>query len=407
MLEDFFLVSAETHLLREKVKILIVDDLEENLFALEALIRNPELDILKAKSGNQALDLLLEHDFALALVDVQMPLMDGFELAELMRSIEKTKSVPIIFVTAGSRNQERLFKGYESGAVDFLYKPLDPLIIKNKVNVFFKLDLQKKILEAQLKELSKHEKALQASQEHLKKALQIREEFLSIASHELNTPLTPLKLHVQMLAREIKKSNDSSVSRQKMEKFLHVSDRQITRLSKLVDELLDVSRISNGKLSLQLQSLNLVEVVDEVLDHFHEQITSSNCHFTLTKPDKLMGFWDRDRIVQVITNLVSNALKYGNGKPIQFHLYQNQKQNLAEFSIQDFGLGIDSKDQQRIFEKFERATRCTSGINGLGLGLYIVKEIIAAHGGKITVESELGKGSLFKVRLPLALKSAS
>jgi PAS domain S-box-containing protein len=639
----------------EKVKILLVDDLEENLIALSALIRGPEIQIFTARSGNEALELLLRHDFGLAMIDVQMPVMDGFELAALMKSTEKTKAVPIIFVTAGSRDQERLFKGYESGAVDFLYKPLDALIVKNKVKVFFQLDRQKKLLVSQLEQIreseefknriiessrdciqvlsldgtllsmsasgkrllelknptsainapwfelwrgddlqhardafhiaasggtghfigycitqtgkpkwldvvvspitnskgqpekllavardvteqSLYEEALKESEGHFRllaeaipqivftadslgsidywnkrwtqytgdslesgtrkglqgiifpdqiesylskwkeaiqsgepfsfeallkdkqsqyrwhlvraiplrnssgqifkwfgtfteihaqkqleedlkisqdslrhalevaeKSLQLREEFLSIASHELNTPLTPLKLHIQMISRAIQRRGLESLRREHIEKFLNTSDRQVSRLAGLVNDLLDVSRISNGKFVFKFEEVDLAELVQETLESFSEQLRIAKCQVEVKTEVKVLGHWDRQRIQQVLSNLISNAVKYGAGKPISISI--GRTHDSAHIEIQDHGIGISKSDQQRIFDKFERAIMSTSGISGLGLGLYIVKEIINAHHGTISISSEPEKGCTVSIGLPLSQSS--
>ena len=175
-------------------KCLIVDDLKENLIALRSLLKDLNVEVLEASSGLEALEILLQHDVALSLVDVQMPEMDGFELAEIMRSTEKTKGIPIIFVTAAETDSRRVFQGYEAGAVDFLQKPLAPAIVKSKVCIFLELYIQKMKLQDKLKKIKETEAYLQ-------KALKSRDEFLSICSHELKTPLTTLKMQIQITNR--------------------------------------------------------------------------------------------------------------------------------------------------------------------------------------------------------------
>jgi signal transduction histidine kinase len=381
----------------DKTKILIVDDLEGNLIALQALLKDSlsksdDLEIFKAISGTQALGLLLDHDFALAMIDVQMPGMDGFELGELMRGAEKTKHVPIIFVTAGARDSRHTFKGYESGAVDFLYKPIDPQIVRSKVQIFVELDQQKRLLKDQLAQMKQKETELQ-------KALAIRDEFLGIASHELRTPLTSLKLHLQMISRNVKKQGLQSIAPARFEKMLDTANRQVENLTKLISDLMDVSRIAGGKLILEPEEMDLVVMLQEVAEYFSEHLATAECRLVLRAPEPLIGLWDRQRVQQVVVNLISNALKYGPGAPIEVEAVRSG--GIARLSVRDGGIGIAIEDQERIFERFERAVHGKDSVSGLGLGLFIVKQIVVALGGCIEVESKLGRGSTFTVELPL------
>jgi signal transduction histidine kinase len=378
-----------------KTKILIVDDLDENLVALKALLKSisadESLEIHSAISGVQALNLLLDQDFALALIDVQMPGMDGFELAELMRGKEKTKNVPIIFVTAGAQDAKHTFKGYETGAVDFLYKPLDARIVKSKVRVFIELDQQRRMLQKQLAQTVVNEQELQ-------KALLIRDEFLGIASHELRTPLTSLKLHLQMVARSVRKEGLASISVERFEKMIHISNKQVDVLTHLIEDLMDVSRITHGKMVLDPEAVDIVALTQEVLEYFSENLLSSGCQIQLDAPDSLVEVIDRQRTQQVIVNLISNAIKYGPHAPIEVKVWQEEK--TLSFSVKDHGTGIAEKDKERIFERFERAVESQNAVSGLGLGLFIVKQIVTAQGGTIEVESEVRKGSTFTVKIP-------
>src|SRR5690606_21476237 len=212
-----------------EAKLLIVDDLPENLMALEALISGPERRVFKATSAEQALELLLDHEFALAILDVQMPGMDGFELAELMRGTEKTKDIPIVFVSAAGREMNYAFKGYEHGAVDFLHKPLDAYAVKTKVKVFTDLYRQRKALVRQLQALEQGREEqeallseLRATQEELQRAVRMRDDFMSIVSHELRTPLNGLILETQLRKLHLKKNNAAAFS---MDKLQAMSDR--------------------------------------------------------------------------------------------------------------------------------------------------------------------------------------
>jgi signal transduction histidine kinase len=378
-----------------KVNILLVDDLDENLRALEALLRLDSVEVVKARSGSEALQKLLEEEFALALVDVQMPEMSGFELAELMRNFERTRHVPIIFVTAADRSTQRTFQGYESGAVDFLYKPLDPHIVKSKVRVFVELERKKRLVEYQISELFQTKLELQ-------KALEVRNEFMSIASHELKTPITSLKLQLQMMIRQATVNPNIPVLSQKIIRSLGVCTNQVRKLVSLVEDLLDVSKIEAGKLFFRFEVVELSPLIDEVIERFHEQLESVSCPIEVRIESQIRGQWDRDRLEQVIINLLSNVVKYAPGKPVLIEARKDR--DYVEIGVKDLGPGIPQEKQQVIFERFERAID-SAHISGLGMGLFIAKQIVQGHEGKIWVESDGEHGSRFLVRLPLKVAS--
>jgi signal transduction histidine kinase len=239
-------------------------------------------------------------------------------------------------------------------------------------------------------------------QNDLKAAVVARDEFLSIASHELNTPLTPLKLQIQLLMRTLSRESQLNLKPEKLHKILASSDLQLNRLSKLVTDLLDISRITSGKISLNIEEFDLVDLVNELVERFKGPIAESGCEISVHSAKKqIKVMLDRLRIEQVVVNLLTNALKYGSGKPVQILLEGTDHR--ARFIIMDNGIGISSWDKQRIFERFEQV-RSKHQIGGLGLGLYIVRQILANHGGTIDVESEQGQGSRFIVDLPLKLE---
>lgn len=231
-----------------------------------------------------------------------------------------------------------------------------------------------------------------------REAIRTRDEFLSIASHELKTPLTPLKLQTQALIRTLKNGSLASINPDRLKKMLDTSDRQIERLARLIDELLDISRISSGKLEISLIEFDLVELIHEVFERFSEQISGAGSSLELNLPKSLIVNLDPFRIEQVLINLLTNAIKYGEGKKIELHCHKVNEEVLIYF--RDHGIGIPLEDQSRVFDRFERAVS-SSHFGGLGLGLYIVSQILESHQGKITLQSEPGKGSTFKVTLPL------
>jgi PAS domain S-box-containing protein len=235
-------------------------------------------------------------------------------------------------------------------------------------------------------------------------AISARDEFLSIASHELRTPLTPLQITFQRLLRDRSRERLDKVESERLRTMLTRSERQVHRLTALIDNLLDVSRISSGRLRLQRERLDLSEVVREVVSRFTEELSRAQCATELRIDASVVGDWDRLRVEQVVTNLLGNALKYGAGKPIEIHVGGSQDQ--AQLSVRDHGIGIEPGSIARIFDRFERAVSSRS-YGGLGLGLYITRQIVEAHGGTIRVSSEIGSGSHFVVELPTEAADAS
>jgi signal transduction histidine kinase len=388
-----------------QAKLLIVDDLPENLLALEALIKREDRIVYKALSADEALSLLLQHEFAMAILDVQMPGMNGFELAELMRGTEKTRNIPIVFVSAAGRELNYAFKGYESGAVDFLYKPLDIHAVKSKVNVFVDLFRQSKAMKQQVEALerSRREQAalleqLQSTQLELEQAVRMRDDFMSIVAHEVRTPLNGLILETQLRKMHLARGNAAAFTLEKMHAMVDRDERQIKSLIRLIEDMLDVSRIRTGKLSIRPTRFDLSALVEDLLQNFAPQIEAAESSVTLQAGHPVVGHWDEFRIEQVISNLLTNALRYGAKSPITVKVYSESGQALVE--VQDLGIGIGEENQKRIFQQFERVC-AKHAVAGLGLGLFISEQIVTAHGGSITVQSRIGEGALFRVCLPL------
>ena len=243
---------------------------------------------------------------------------------------------------------------------------------------------------------------IKANERKLEQALKSRDEFLSIASHELKTPLTSLKLQSQMVLRALKNKDSKILDVGRIENQAKQTDALVSRLSHLIDDMLDVSRIKNGKLRLNKSSEDMVEIIQDILSRMENQFNEGPGLPAIHAPDKLLGFWDRFRLDQVFGNLLTNALKYGLGKAISIEIKETSH-GKALIGIKDQGLGISKLDQERIFGRFERAVS-SSEVSGLGLGLFITKEIVESHGGIIWVESEIHTGSTFWVELPLFLE---
>jgi signal transduction histidine kinase len=373
----------------EPVYFLLVDDLEENLVSLEALLRREGLVLLKARSGPEALELLLRHEIALALLDVQMPGMDGFELAELMRGNERTGRVPIIFLTAGHTDRQRRFRGYEAGAVDFLQKPVEPDVLRSKASVFFELYRQQQLLAFQRDELKIYAAALKESDRR-------KDEFLATLAHELRNPLAPISngLHVLRM----------SPKEEVVEDVRNMMERQMTHLVRLIDDLLDVSRVSQGKIELRRSHVTVQDALRSALEASRSYIEASRHTLKMNVPAE--PIWlnaDITRLAQIISNLLNNAAKYTpEGGSIELSVRTENDQ--AVISVADNGLGIPQDMLPKVFELFTQVNRnLDRSQGGLGIGLALVRQLVKIHGGSIEAESDgADKGSTFTVRLPLA-----
>ena len=391
-------------------KLLIVDDLPENLMALDALIRGPLRTVYQANSADAALALMLEHEFALAILDVQMPGMNGFELAEMMRGTERTRHIPIIFVSAAGSELNYAFKGYESGAVDFLQKPLDGHVVISKVNVFVDLHRHRKALKHEMDALAAAHlqteqlvQQLQAAQSELQRAVRMRDDFMSMVSHELRTPLNTLYLETQVRKLHLAKGNLAPFEPAKLPSMIERDQRQIQNMVRLIDDMLDVTRLRRGALSIQPKPVDLSQMAARVVESLVQQAETVGSTITLHAAEPVRGVWDEFRVEQVLTNLLTNALRYGGGKPVRVDVgaAASGVTPTAFITVQDGGVGIATGDQQRIFEQFERIDDSKKYAAGLGLGLYITRQIVRAHGGEIGVESTPGAGAVFRVTLPL------
>ncbi|MDM9644800.1 response regulator [Rhizobium sp. S163] len=373
----------------DPVKFLLVDDLSENLLSLEALLRREGLMLLKAQSGDQALELLLDHDVALALIDVQMPGLNGFELAELMRGNERTRRVPIIFVTAGTTDGQRRFHGYEAGAVDFIQKPIEADVLRSKADVFFELYRQRQQIAAQRDELEMQAKALQQADRR-------KDEFLATLAHELRNPLAPLRHGLDLL-----RMNPDSKSAGEVKEMM---DRQLVHLVRLIDDLLDVSRVSQGKIELRRNKIRIDEVFRSAIEASRPTIDAASHSFASHVPDE--PIWieaDETRISQVVSNLLNNAAKYTppGGRIV---LSARNLENEVVIDVEDNGVGIPPEKRGDVFRLFSQIDdHLQRAQGGLGIGLALVQQLVTMHGGSVESTAPLtGTGSVFKVRLPLA-----
>ncbi|WP_373708417.1 ATP-binding protein [Kaistella sp.] len=365
--------------------ILIVDDSPENIISLQKVLEKNDFEVDTASSGEEALKKILKKSYVLIILDVQMPGMDGFEVAEAISGYSKAKETAIIFLSAATANINLITKGYSSGGLDYISKPVDMNILLLKVKTFYRIYEQSRALnEMQI--------ALRAEIEFRKEAERKKDEFISIASHELKTPMTSIKGYIQLLERSLDK-NDKETIRLR----LHKVQNQIEKLNLLIADLLDISKIESGKLKFNKKYF----AFDDLLEHIIEVMQQSNPQVRILKKGDFEAdvYADEMRIEQVIINFITNAIKYApDGKEI--HITTEMRNDEIYFSVRDFGIGMSEEHQQKVFEKFYRIEETSARFQGLGIGLYICQEIIERHNGIIGANSIPNEGSEFYFQIP-------
>ena len=351
------------------INILVVDDIPQNLIAIEALLARPGIALLKAASGAEALELLLVHEVALALVDVQMPNMDGFELAELIRGSERTRAIPLIFLTAASREPSYSFRGYEAGAVDFLYKPIDPKALASKVNVFVELYQQKKQLSQQLEEL--------------RRALHLNEMFMAVLGHDLRTPLSVV-MNGAMLLPMMTDHPKVAVTAQRIQSSAR-------RMTSMVDQLLDLARIRAGEMQLKPVAQDIGQLCRAIADEF--TIPERPARVQVDHAGDPVAAVDTGIFAQALSNLLGNALQHGEAEqPVAVRIDGHSPERLR-IDIANRGT-IPPERLAHIFEPFQHRDGTRKSGQGLGLGLYTASTFVRAHGGDLTVTSAAGTTTL-------------
>ena len=358
-----------------ETRILVVDDVPQNLVAIAALLARPGVRILQARSGTEALETLLVEDVALALIDVQMPQMDGFELAELIRGSERTRHTPLIFLTASASDPGRTFRGYEAGAVDFLHKPIDPQVLRSKVDVFVELDTQKRAMAAQL--------------DQLKQALRMNEIFVAVLGHDLRNPLAAILNGAELVSR--------LATDEKLTKVAGLMRSSGERMARMIEQLLDVARIRSGRLEMKPAEGDLKELSRTLIDELQKQGEGNRVVLSAAGPTT--GRFDADRIGAAISNLVGNALQHGRiGTKVRVHIDGTDASQLR-LQVANDGV-IPAGTLATIFEPFHSSGPTSSMHGGLGLGLYIVNEFVNAHGGKVSARSNETEGTVIELGLP-------
>lgn len=374
----------------EKARVLIIDDRHENISALTNLIEADDVDIFSASNAEEALGHLLDHDFALALLDVQMPGIDGFELARIIRGVKRHKNLPIIFLTALKEEEATIHAGYGSGAVDVLFKPLDAQVVRSKVRIFIQMAKQSAQLKDQMRELE--ELRERADEANLAKG-----RFLANMSHEIRTPLGAVMGFADILASNIDVKSADRI------KFSEAIRRNGQLLLKLIDDVLDLSRIEAGKVELEKAEFALDELLRDV--NTTMSLRAKEKSLSLLSKNNA-GKWhllgDFARIKQILLNLLGNAVKFTERGSVELAISVTEDQKI-EFRVTDTGLGLNEEEAKRLFQRFSQADASTKKrFGGSGLGLMISKQLAQEMGGDLTLEkSEPGVGSTFVFWMPL------
>jgi len=404
------------------IKILLVDDNENNLLSMEVVLEKEKYAFYKATSGREALRILLkEEDFSLILLDVKMPIMDGYETAALIYQRDKLRHIPIIFITAHDYEEAAIFKGYEAGAVDFIRKPFNPEMLRSKVTVFTELYRKNQLLQRQEEKLQAINQdltqlnqgleqrvlertiELEGLNQELKELNLSKDKFLSVISHDLRNPLTSLLASSENLSRDAEKLQPEQI---KM--FADIINRTSHKILDQLNELVEWAKEQREKTSFKPQDLHLRQCVNESLDLLRENVHQKEISLENMIDDELFIHADALMFRSVLQNLVTNAIKYtpaGGGTVVVTAV---PTEGMVEICIKDNGVGMSGPTKEMLFGHASAASLLgTSKEKGTGLGLLLVKDFVATHGGTIRVESELNKGTCFLFTMPKKKQTVS
>jgi signal transduction histidine kinase len=391
----------------DPINILMVDDQLAKLLSYEAILADVGANLIRATSAREALEQLLKSEIAIVLMDVSMPEMDGFELAQMIRQHPRYQKTAIIFVSAVHLTEIDRLKGYELGAIDYIPVPVIPEILRAKVAVLVELFRTSKQLEELNRDLERRVEertaALAAAMEGEREAriaaeaaIQVRDDFLSVAAHELKTPLTGLRANTQFIARKLQKGELDLPER--IGKALLIVEQQSARLTRLVGQLLDVTRLDQDKRAAERSATDITALAKQVIETFKDRTAQ---HRILLKAEpRVSADVEVEGIEQVLSNLIDNAIKYSpDGGRIEVEVAQADTRHVL-LSVRDHGIGIPLEKREAIFERFYQA-HADEHRSGLGLGLYITQQIVALHNGEITADFPQDGGTQFTVRLPI------
>ena len=380
--------------------ILLVDDEQANLDALEAVLESLGQRLIRALRGEQALRCVLEHDFAVILLDVQMPGMSGIETAALIRARERSRTTPIIFLTGMMRTAEMVFSGYSAGAVDYLMKPLEPEVLRAKVAVFVELDRARHALEQEIAErvriaeqVSELNNALRQKNDDLLAANADLEAFCHSVSHDLRMPLRHIHSYISIL-------DASASSKLNSEERRHVATVQkaALRMTRLIDDLLAFSRI--GRAAMHRQRIRMAELIDETFQDLAPDLTDRHIDWERHEIPDIVG--DPQLLKQVWVNLLANAVKYTRPRdPARIEIGAEEADDEIVYYVKDNGVGFNMQYADRLFGVFQRL-HTEKDFEGTGVGLANVRRIVQRHGGRTWAEGAEGRGATVYFSLPVA-----
>jgi len=394
-----------------ETNILLVDDKPANLLVLEEVLKRKDYHLVKATSGTDALRFLLQEQFAVVLLDVQMPGMDGFETARIIRENARTRDIPVIFITAKSLTTEDIEKGYAENAVDYMLKPFNPDILRTKVSVFVELHRKTELLRQQAALLARKVEAekearnvLTQMTDNLKRSNTELEQFAYVVSHDLQEPLRMVESFMQLLAKQYKGKLDDTA-----DQYINFAVDGAGRMRQMIKSILHYSRINSSAIAYEPVDCN--KVVDTVIAALGGAMEDNPVHFTCDALPRVVG--DETKLYQVFQNLIGNAIKFRREVPLKIHISNPTLNQIPEppnppdaikkgyhlFRITDNGIGMDPESGERIFLIFQRL-HGRETYPGTGIGLSICKKIIERHGGQIWMQSQPGKGSTFYFTLP-------
>ncbi|MBD1362464.1 hybrid sensor histidine kinase/response regulator [Mucilaginibacter sp. ZT4R22] len=396
------------------VKILLVDDNENNLLSMEVALEKVNYTFFRANSGREALRILLhEDDFSLILLDVKMPIMDGYETAELIYQRDKLKQIPIIFITAHDYEEAAMFKGYKAGAVDFIRKPFNPEILRSKVAVFAELYKKNQLLRKQEEKLQlinsdlvqlNHELeqrvmertlALESMNRDLQALNLSKDKFLSVMSHDLRNPLTAL-----MVSAEKLNTNQESLNQQQVKQLSQIIFRTSNKLLNQLNEVIEWAKKQSQKTSFYPERIRLASGIEESLDLLRPNAQQKKITLQNHTPKDMEVMADALMLRSIVQNLVTNAIKYTpDGGSVIVNAKRNEQ--MACIFVEDSGIGMNADIKERLFKNpDQKSLSGTNNEQGSGLGLFLVSDFVSQHGGQIDVESNIGAGTTVRFTIP-------